>query len=192
MHSGLEKINSFRNPGEWDLDGKRPILGAETTGRSRSDDRTVESNEAWWWIGWFGGILFLVGASDVALAWIPLNLGNLDWEFGTVSASLAALPLVTMGAAAMFGSTIARGKKAATGVLSLVFFGVGLWVLASFGLFALDIAPAIRAVGEGPGRLVLNKAIVKTSMMAVLFGPGYLFAGYAGVKFWKGKSNEGN
>ena len=78
-----------------------------------------DASTAWSWIGWFGLVLAAAGIFDFLLAWYPLGLGSAEWEFGTITASYAGLPLPTMGLAALLGSALARGVRWQILVLSI-------------------------------------------------------------------------
>src|SRR5688500_7396536 len=79
-------------------------------GRAAPVELRQDPIRAWGWLGWFGGVITLVAAGDLALAWYPFRVGVPEWEFGTIAASFAGLPLLTMGLAALLGSMLARGR----------------------------------------------------------------------------------
>ena len=57
----------------------------------------------------------------------------------------------------------------------------GAVVLGSYVLFLLDVPVALRAV-SGEALLGIKKAIVKTTLLAVVFSAGYLVAGLGAIR----------
>ena len=51
----------------------------------------------WALLGWVGVAFIVVGGVDFALTWYPMNFGNREWEFGTVTASFNGLPILLLG-----------------------------------------------------------------------------------------------
>lgn len=150
----------------------RKILVREE--RSRRAAPTAPSTPvAWKVIGWFGLLLAIVGLCDVALHWYPLAFSSPEWEFGTVAMSLGALPLPTIGFAALLGSFLARGVRWGIMTMSIVLLVLGLAVLAAYALFLLDVPLALRAA-TSPAALTLKKAIFRTTVMGPGFGIAYV------------------
>ena len=136
--------------------------------------------DGWKWIGWFGLMLWIVGMGDFLLAWYPTAFGNPEWEFGTVVASYSGLPLVTMGFAGLLGSAVARGIRWQSLVVSWVLVVFGGALVLGFVTFLLDIPLAVRAGADNPTvRLGLKKAIVKTTLIAIVFAGSYISFGIA-------------
>jgi hypothetical protein len=133
-------------------------------------------------LGLTGAVFFLIGSLNQWLAFVPVHIGSPEWEFGTVSSYLDALPLPALGATLFMASGIAQGKRwmVRTGSVLLVLMA-GL-ILALVVLYATDIPLALKSVSDPAIRLGLKKAIVK----ALGQGLGYpvVFAVIA-VKAWK-------
>ena len=141
----------------------------------------ADSEFGWVLLGVAGAAFFLAGLTDLTLAWIPLHLGNAEWEFGTISRSLDSLPLPLLGISLVLASGVARGSRGwvRTGVVILGLLAV--WVVVSAILYALDIPLALRAVQQQPQVLAgLHKSITRTVLQAVLY------AGAASVLTWQG------
>ncbi len=130
---------------------------------------------AWKYIGWFGLLLAVVGLFDAGLHWYPLAFNSPEWEFGTVAVSMGALPLPTIGLAALLGSFLARGVRWGVVTMSIVLLVLGLAVLAAYLLFLLDVPLALRAT-TGAAALTLKKAIFRTTVMGPGFGVAYVVA----------------
>ncbi len=131
---------------------------------------------AWRVIGWFGLVLAVIGLADALVNWFPLAFGSPEWEFGTISATFGSLPLVTMGLAGLLGSMLARGSRAGVLAVGLFVLVVGVVVLGLYALFLTDVPMALRATAGKLGGLPIRRGIVRTSILGVGFGVGYLAA----------------
>ncbi|MGQ0538450.1 MAG: hypothetical protein ACT4R6_05855 [Gemmatimonadaceae bacterium] len=142
------------------------------------------SDDAWYALGAVGAVFVVVGLTDLVLAWVPLRLGNPDWEFGTVSAMLNNLAVPAMGvalAAASAAALRARRGRTAVGVVAGVLV---LWLLGSVVLYGLTVPLALRSVTDPVPRQALFSGIVKA---VVQFGAYLVFFGWA-VRFCFGRS----
>lgn len=137
--------------------------------------------EAWRWIGWLGLALLVVGVGDTLLAFVPFRLGNSEWEFGTVAATFAGLPLVTMGFAASLGAATALGSRWAIVTLSWMVLVWGTLVVAGLLLFMTDVPLALRTVA-GDAQIGIRKAVAKTVMLGVVFGGVYFITGVGSLR----------
>jgi len=90
--------------------------------------------------------------------------------------------LATMGLAGLLGSAVARGKRGMTRAVAVAVLVWGAVVLGSYVLFLLDVPVALRAV-SGEALLGIKKAILKTTLLAVVFGAGYLVAGIGAIRY---------
>jgi hypothetical protein len=139
------------------------------------------SSGEWRAVFWFGLLLAVVGFGTAALDWYPLGMGKPEWEFGVMAMTIAALPLPTMGLAAMLAAVIAQRWR--RGVLSMawLFVLLTLVVLAVYGLFLLNVPIALRAQGQ-VANLVVKRTIAKTSLMALGFSVAYICAAVAAIR----------
>jgi hypothetical protein len=139
----------------------------------------------WYLLGWAGWVFLLGGMLDIGLAWIPFHLGNPEWEFGTVTQSLQALPVPFLGAALIIAAGIARNRLwwARIGVIVLAL--MALCVVLSGVLYALNVPLALRAVKQPQVLFGLKKAIVRTALQVALYGvtaTGMAWLGWRTVK----------
>lgn len=122
-----------------------------------------------WGMGFALGItLMLMGLIDLGLLFYPPHWASLDWEFGTIGATIEGLPLLTVGLGLMAMSSVARGRTGWMRLLSIILLLLALFVIGILVIFALDIPVALRAV-QPAGRETLNKSIVKTALMGSLY-----------------------
>jgi hypothetical protein len=131
---------------------------------------------AWRLLGWFGLLLAVVGFTDVALQWYPTSFKSPEWEFGTVTASLATLPLLSIGLMSMLASYLARAERAGVVAMSIVFSILLVLIAGAFLLFLSDVPLALKAATQTPVVLAMKKSILRTSVMALGFGAAYLVA----------------
>ncbi len=146
--------------------------------------------KGWRAVGWFGLLLAGIGLGDIALAWIPTSFGTPEWEFGTVAASMAGLPLVTMGLAALVGSGFAQGSRWMLRMSGAFLVLMALAVGAAFLLFLLDVPLALKSAPP-EALLAIKKAIAKTGMLAVGFSGAYVVGGIAALTYAGTKVKEG-
>jgi hypothetical protein len=123
-----------------------------------------------------GTALTIVGWVDIALLWWPLSLGNVEWEFGTISATFDGLPLGTIGlslagAAALGGRRF--GIARAAGIAMLV---VAFGLIAIYLLYLLTLAPAWRGTPEAVQPSLL-KAAIKTTIFAITYVTAFAWIG---------------
>ena len=118
------------------------------------------------------------------LAWYPLRFGAPEWEFGTVASTFAGLPLVTLGFAGLLGSGVARGSVWLIRVVAWSLIVFTAFILVVYLVFLLDVPIALRAV-QGAAALGIKKAVVKTTMLGVVFSAGYLAAAVAALRHLK-------
>ncbi len=123
-----------------------------------------------------GLLLAVIGLVDVALYAYPTAFSSPEWEFGTAAAMVSSLPLPTIGFAALLAWALARGGRASRIVLALCLLLVALAVAGIYTLFVLNVPLALKAA-SGPQGPVLIRALVRTTVMAVGFGLGYLVSG---------------
>lgn len=147
-------------------------------GRDRSRGRRLaqDPDSAWRWVGWFGLLLAVAGFGDLAIAWVPFRFGSPEWEFGTVVATFAGLPLGTMGLAAMLSSALARGVRWQVRTLGWVLLAAGVLLAAAYTLFLTVLPIAVRGAPQGLS-IGVTKAVAKTSLLSVGFVTAYIVAG---------------
>lgn len=157
----------------WRYVGARILIKEE---ERRAASVRPSTPTAWRVIGWFGLVLAVIGLADALVNWYPLALGSPEWEFGTISTTLGSLPLITMGLAGLLGSMLARGSRAGVMAVGSFVLLVGLVVLGLYVLFLTDVPMALRATAGKLGGLPIRRGIVRTSILGVGFGVGYLAA----------------
>jgi len=140
---------------------------------------------AWRLLGWVGVLLVFVGFVDVALQWYPTSFKSPEWEFGTVAGTMATLPLLTIGLMVLLASFLARANRGGVLTMAVVFSVLVLLVLGVFLLFLSDVPLALKASSSAAPQvtLTIRKSIVRTSLMAIGFGAGYLVAAVVSFRY---------
>ena len=127
-----------------------------------------DSSRSWLVLGWIGLVFLVVGGLDFLLAWVPLNLGVPEWEFGTVTQSFTGLPILLLGIGLLLvaGEDGDRGwfRTLALGAASVVL----LWVLFGTVIWVLNVPVALEAAPEGALSAV-REAVTRTGVQAMAY-----------------------
>lgn len=163
------------------------VLGAgkpkKADARSRSS-RTDVVERTVAFLRWSGVAFFILGATDVALVWLPTSFGNREWQFATVTASFNGTPVPLLGLILVVAAASWEGRKwwaLAGGLVAALSF---LLVLGGMALWASNVPLALQAV-EGAALTGLKKAVFKTSVQSVIlpvFFGGIAFQGFRGFR----------
>ncbi len=152
-----------------------------TGGGGRRPAGRIGSDRLWSVLAWIGFILAAMGAVDVALTWYPVDFGNAEWEFGTVTQSLNGLPTVTMGLALWLVGALVLGRDRLAMVLAMVFVALGVVVAVAALLYATTVPLAVGSV-QGAMRTGLIKAIAKTTAQSILYPLVFVVVGVKGLR----------
>lgn len=125
-------------------------------------------------LGWsllqaMGWLFVVVGLLNIVLIWIPLQVGNPEFEFGAAANSLDSLPLPTMGLVWAMAAGRARANARGTTVAVGITYLLALLVVGAGALYWLDVPLALQAVKEPMIRLGIDKSILKVTVQAVLY-----------------------
>jgi hypothetical protein len=129
---------------------------------------------SWRLLGWTGWLFVVVGGVDSLLTWLPLSLGQPEWEFGTVTASLNGLPLPVLGLVLVLGASLVAGRVVMARVVAVLMVILALCVLAAGLLYALNVPLALRAVTDPVARQGVLKAMTKTIVQVVAYPTGLI------------------
>lgn len=154
------------------MTGPKVVLGEADKAR-----RTLkpDTESAWRLLGGMGGVFWVVAAADLALAWIPTNFGNPEWEFGTVTAVLNTLPLMTMGLMLMYGGAYSRGREVSLKLIAVILGLTALAVLAMLGLYLSNLSAALAGAANDDIRGGLREAAFKTVLQGLLYPAVYVW-----------------
>ncbi|HEX5829438.1 MAG TPA: hypothetical protein VFY16_00565 [Gemmatimonadaceae bacterium] len=124
---------------------------------------------AWTLLGAVGVAFTVVGFTDVALAWYPMAVGNPEWEFGTVSATLNGMPVPALGLTLMAASALQAGRRWQALLAGVVAVVLALVLTGCALLFALNIPAALNAVQQPFIRVGLLKGMAKAGVASAAY-----------------------
>jgi hypothetical protein len=136
----------------------------------------------WYLLGAVGLVFAIVGGIDIALVWYPSNLGNPEFEFGSVAASFNNLPLVSLGLTMWMAGGVARGQKWVVRAAATALIVLALLIVIGAVLFLTNVPMALKAKMEPIIMTGLKKGISKTLIQSAAY-PVVLF--YVAVKAWR-------
>jgi hypothetical protein len=168
--------------------GEQKVL-IRADGEKRVPAMRPQPEVAWVWLGWLGLVLALAGSTDLVLLLVPFRLGVPEWEFATAVSVTSAMPLVTIGLAALLASAASIGRRWllwSVGTVAAVGAVVLVLVLV---LFATNVPMALKAT-SGEAQLGIVKATVKTVVLAGLFSSAYAIGAVWSFRLALGKARE--
>lgn len=127
------------------------------------------ASAAWSLLGAVGVAFAVVGFTDVALAWYPTAVGNPEWEFGTVSATLNGMPVPALGLTLMAASAVHAGRRWQAILVGVVAVVLALMLTGCALLFALNIPAALNAVQQPFIRVGLLKGMAKAGVASAAY-----------------------
>ena len=110
----------------------------------------------------------VVGWTDLALLWYPLNFGNPQWEFGTISGHFDGMPLGTLGISILTVGAYGKGWHRTTRVFAVIVAVIAVLLFAISVIYLLDVPVALRGTAPEMGGL-LKKAMFKTGVFAAVY-----------------------
>lgn len=134
-----------------------------------------DSGGSWLILGWIGLVFLVVGGTDFALVWFPLNFGNPEWEFATVTQSFNGLPILLLGLG-LLAVAAAETERRWWSTLALVAAaGLLLWVLVGTAFWASNVSLALETVPDEL-ELGIQRAVAKTLVQSIAYSTalGYL------------------
>jgi hypothetical protein len=127
------------------------------------------------------GLLFLLsGLLELGSVWLPPNVGNPEWEFGTVSTFLDGLPILILGLGMVLAAALSRGARWTARLASLGFLLLSLLILFGAVLYATNLPTAFRAMRDPAQLTILKRALSKASVQSAVYIVGFWWAGIAG------------
>jgi len=138
---------------------------------------------AWRTLGWLGLAYFIMALIDLALGWYPTRFGSPEWEFATISASLAGLAIPTLALYLILAAAQALDHKGTAKAVSIVMIVFAL-ALPALGIFYLTNVPlALRATATNDvANFGMKKAIVKSLALFAGYETLYVFGAIIGFR----------
>lgn len=129
-----------------------------------------------------GLILLVVGGIDILLAWIPLQLGNADWEFGTISMTLNVMPVPSMGLAILTAVGLVGQNRPILSLVASWSVLVSLFLLGAAVLYLLDVPLAMRAMEDPANSAALQTAVLKAAFSLLAYLVFHLFVSARSIR----------
>lgn len=139
-----------------------------------------DSRRSWLILGWIGLAFLVVGGTDFLLTWIPVDFGNQEWEFGTVTQSFNGLPILLLGV----GLLTVAAKAVERRWWELLGLGASAlllaWVVAGAVLWSLNLSLALEMVPQEL-EIGVRRAVAQTLVQCVTYT---LALSYLTLKGW--------
>ena len=133
-------------------------------------------------LGWVGAVFFVVGFTDIVLAFVPPAFGVAGWEFATVQRTYDFMPLTTLGLALLLGSAVAMGHRKLLFAVSGLLLLLGVLLVIAGVLYVLSVPFALQQVRQPIARTGLKRALVKAAVQGTLYPIVYLALGAKGLR----------
>ncbi len=150
--------------------------------RARDPIGVAAPRTAWRLFGWFGLLLVVIGLIDVVSPWYPASFENRVWQFNAAAATIASLPLLTVGVTAILASFLARAEREGVIAMGVVFVTLLLFVGAVLLLFGIGAPVALRA-GSGVAPELASKTIVLTVILGACYATAYVAAAATSFRY---------
>lgn len=116
-----------------------------------------------------GCALAVVGVFDLALLWVPMELGTAGWEFAAVSRTFTNAPMTMVGLVLIAFGLVRRGTRPTMIRRASVAFAALSFVLVAMGLLYALAAPAVLSQASGEGATALKRAMLKNGVEIVVY-----------------------
>ena len=136
----------------------------------------------WSLLGLLGVVLLANGLLEFSTTWYPFNIGNPEWEFGTVSEFLDALPVLFLGLGLTTSAAVARGGRGVARAGAVFLFLMTAVILFAALLYATNLPQAVSAMRTSGQMTVLKKAIVKSVVQSLVYPIGFIWLAVATLR----------
>ena len=168
---------------------KMPVIIPKESGRAAAVDRPTTTYlssaymDGWRLLGWLGFAFFVMSGLDMLLGWYPIRFGTPEWEFGTISATIAALSIPTLGLYLMLCSAISRERPGVAKAVGIVMTVMALLLVGLAILYLTTIPIALRAVATNDvASLNMKKSILKWLILFVGYEAVYVLGALKGIR----------
>jgi hypothetical protein len=115
-----------------------------------------------------GIAITLIGWTDLIMLWFPLRPASAEWEFGSTSSFIDALPLATLGLILLALVSLTEMRRRALRVIAIFAAFVSVSLIGIGIIYASGLPLALQAV-QMPMREVLFLSIIKTVILATIY-----------------------
>lgn len=123
----------------------------------------------WHCLGILGLTFLLLGLTNLATVWLPLDLGEPEWELGTTSQFFDTFPLLGMGMAFLVAHGVAVGRRWQIRTMATFCIVMAVFMWLSLALYATVIPMALSVVNDPIALTPIKKAGAKTAVQALLY-----------------------
>lgn len=125
-------------------------------------------------LGWglllvLGWVFTVIGLLNIVLVWIPLQIGNAEYEFASAANALDSLPVPVMGLVFALAASRARGQLQMARFIRVIMVLLAVLILAAGLLYWLNVPLALKAVQEPMIRLGIKKSILKVTVQSLIY-----------------------
>lgn len=123
----------------------------------------------WQCLGIVGLIFLLVGLANLGTLWLPLEIGDAEWELGTTSQFFDTFPVFGLGLVFLAAHGVAVGRRWQIRTVATVCIAVAVFMWLALSLYATVLPAALRAVPDPFALTPIKKAAAKTGVQALLY-----------------------
>lgn len=124
---------------------------------------------------------------DLSLGWYPLGFGKPEWEFGTISATIAGFAIPTLALYLIFASALALGRTRVVKGIAVGMLVLAVFLATLFLIYLTSVPLALLAVSKDPGvQLGMRKAIVKSLTLFLGYETVFIVGGIKGLRQRRG------
>lgn len=137
----------------------------------------------WAILGWLGLAYLIMSVIDLALGWYPVRFGQPEWEFGTISATIAGLAIPTLSLYLMLASAFARERAKLVRGVAIAMIVIAVFLAVLFLLYLTAVPLALRAVSNNPIiHLGMEKSIIKSLMLFLGYEALFILGAIKGLR----------
>jgi hypothetical protein len=166
-----------------------PVIIPQESGRAATVDRPTSTylpaayTEAWRVLGWLGLAFLVMSMIDIVLGWYPVRFGTPEWEFGTISATVAALSIPTLGLYLMLCSAISRERAGVAKAVGIAMIVMAVFLLGMAILYLTTVPLALKSVRTNDmASAALKKAVLKWLILFIGYEALYIAGGLKGLR----------
>lgn len=134
----------------------------------------------WRCLGIVGLVFFCLGLANLGTVWLPLHLGEPEWELGTTSQFFDTFPLLGLGMAFLLTQGVALGRRWQVRGVATFCIVVAVLMWLALTVYATVLPMALKAVSDPVALTPIKKAAAKTGVQALLYPFALLWLAAAG------------
>ena len=160
------------------------MVGGETvtsTSGSRSAYFSLV-NASWGLLGLLGFALFVVGGFDFLLNFYPARFGNPEWEFGTITGALNAMPAALLGLTLLLVAALVAESAVRARIFAVVLLLWAVFLIAMAVIYGLTLPLAARGFEVPNVGVGLKRAISRSLVQLAVYPLVMLWMGLRGLK----------